>query len=397
MRRNLAPLVGALAVIICGAAVLALVLSRPHPQGAEWLFLSDRPLYPAASSEGDWFFGSIRQGGSASAESTELVAYDAAAHSVGEPLPTELVELPVPGCPRPLRVRKACLADRDLLVPDAASGAPWLYRSPDETAYATLIDGRLYLASRKTGQWAVKCLTPDVVGDYSLPDLLRETSGAKVAVLWADQPVWAEDSSAVFYLSNRKAVAEGGTSGLEIWSAAASTGENRLLRELPGISLVGVNAGRLVFSDTTGVGTLDLDTRNVWQAVREGRVLGFGEGLVCTAGDYLASPQATVTDLSSGRQRTIAAPAGKTFTHLLPGPRANLLVAVLRNAEGNHSLACYSYPRGALAAEYALPDGFTTVSDLFFLDARTLLLDVWQADAGGAVEASYVVGLDPKR
>jgi hypothetical protein len=221
----------------------------------------------------------------------------------------------------------------------------------------------------------------------------RHTSGKETGVLWAGEPVWDEDGRRVFYVSNRKGVAEGTRLEIvEIWSVDIATGQNTLVCQHAGIYILGFYQGLVVFSSPAGVKIVDPSTGEIRTVVETGLPLRFRAGALCTVDALLASSEAIVTHVASGDQQVLKAPPGKTFTHLEPGPDASVIVGVLRDANGDHSLASF-HTNPALTVEYPLPHRYTTVSDVFFLNNDTLLINLWKTEAGKVVEASYLLNL----
>jgi hypothetical protein len=325
-----------------------------------------------------------------STKEVSLFAYDPTAKT-SRALTSELEVLPLPDVPGRLFIRRAAFGENDVLVAEPGSGTPWLRMSPDGSNGVTQVAGHLYLVCRDTS--AVKPLTPDVIDGYVLEDLLELTSGKETGVLWAGEPVWDEDGRRVFYVSNRKGVAEGTRLGIvEIWSVDIATGQNALVCQHWGIYILGFYQGLVVFSDSAGVKTVDPSTGEIRTVVETGLPLGFRAGALCTVDDFLASSEAIVTHVASGDQQVLKAPPGKTFTDLVPGPDASVIVGVLRDANSDASLASF-HTNPALTVEYPLPDRYTTVSDVFFLNNDTLLINLWKTEAGKVVEASYLLNL----
>lgn len=392
--------------------VLGVAGAVVHSRNPDWVFFSNRTMYVLATrgsssllvtcydyadrltanaaltqayEEGE----PAPEGRHPSTKEVSLLAYDPTAKT-STALTSELEVLALPDVPGRLFIRRAAFGENDVLVAEPGSGTPWLRMSPDGSNGVTQVDGRLYLVCRDTS--AVKLLTPGVIDGYVLEDLLVLTSGTEGSVLWVDQPVWDEDGRRVFYLSNRKGVAEG-TRELEIWSVDIATGQNALVCQHAGIYILGFYQGLVVFSDSVGVKTVDPSTGEIRTVVETGRFLGFRAGALCTADDYLASSEAIVTHIASGDQQVLRAPPGKTFTRLVPGPDASVIVGVLRDANSDHSLASF-HTNPALTVEYPpLPDRYTTVSAVFFLNNDTLLINLWKTEAGKVVEASYLLNL----
>jgi hypothetical protein len=405
------------AVVLIAVVVLAVAGVVAHSRNPEWMSLSTRTTrLAAADGAGNYLLFTcydyedrltsnkalteayekgerpVIEGRHPATKNTGAFIYSTASRKI-TPVASDLFRLSLPDSDELLFVRTASLGDTKVLIADPGSGTPWLERSPDGKGYVTWLGNQLYFVD--TGSLSVKSLTPDVVGPYCLTDLLNRASlsGTEVSVLWAGYPVWGADSSKVLYVSNRKHLTEGGP-GCEIWRVETPTGDNQLVCQLPPAYPLGVYHGLVVLTNGISVKSLDLATGTIGTIVEDGRVLGFGSGLLCTAADYLASSEATITSLSTSQQKTIIAPEQRTFTRFLPDPFGSMIASVVRDSEGNHSVALYGYPDGSLLGEYALPQRYEAVTGMFFLGKDSLLVNLWKTERQRVVEASYVLHLE---
>ncbi|MCL6580046.1 MAG: hypothetical protein K6U08_00285 [Firmicutes bacterium] len=305
-------------------------------------------------------------------------------------LPSAVYQVDLPGGSSPLFVRRLKVGETQVLMAEPGSGTPWLQASPDHKRYVCKANGSLYLLDAAT--LSIRVLTPDTIGAHKRQELLERVADSEAGLVWADQPLWDAGGTRVLYVSNRKGVADG-SEYMEAWAVNVDTGHHELLFEHPGFYLLGLHEHELIFDDGIGIWAYDLQTGALRVLVQHGRPLGFGSGLVMTAEDYLASEQLVVTNVVSGDQYLLTAPQDKTFCRAAAAPDGVTLVAVLRDRDGNHHLACYSLGKGdtGVSRVIELPTGPVTIGDITFLDAGRLLVNTHQAVGGLAEEAGWVV------
>jgi hypothetical protein len=267
---------------------------------------------------------------------------DVLIHAPGEPAQSaaaELVLLTLPGVPadqaRPLRIGRVRLAGRDVYF-TAPGWSPSLIPSPT--------DPNLYLFGEGNALWTftpgrdVRRLTAERVAEFDRAALAARQREGEVILYWATDPVWSPDGRTIAYVTNREAVAQGG-SGQAVWLLEPGTGRERPLLSVPdeSFSAFGWLGRELLYTGPPGVGAVDPATGTRRQLAFGLDVAAAADGSAVAIADDV--PHATrIQVLSTTGAATVpAAPPGSSYAAqavFSPGGTRLLLLATTADGHG---------------------------------------------------------------